>query len=525
MGGRQHCRLLIIDDQRVDREVYKRYLQRSTTYEFEFAEAVTAGAGIDLCRAWRPDCVLLDFNLPDMDGLDALPAMRREDNALSCAVVMLTAFGGEELAVNAMKSGAMDYLPKSQVGPDVLTHTVVNAIERFRLQRRIEEQRSALEGRTRQYQTLLEAIPQMVWTANTDGHIEFANRRWLAYAGLGAGLNGQLAWDEIIHPEDRERTWVAWNQARKSGSVFEIEHRMKRADDGGYRWHLVRALPFRDHEGGVTNWIGTCTEIENQKQAETINLKQQKLEGIGRLAAGIAHDFNNLLVTVLCGASYSMELLPPAHPALEMLRGVVRAGEQAAELTAKMLAYSGQGNLYVESADLNILVREACESLQRSIPTSIRLNINPGNDVPQLKTDLRQLRQLIVDLVKNSVEAIGGGAGTIEVTTGTADVEQVGDSGESGTNVVLDVADTGCGMDEETQKRIFDPFFTTKFAGRGLGLAAVHGFVRSNGGEVQVESTPGQGTRFRILLPSVPDAGSASAGLAASAYEGDPNIE
>ena len=127
---------------------------------------------------------MLDFNLPDMDGLEVLPRLRGEDGRLPCAVVMLTACGGEELAVNAMKSGAMDYLPKGQVSAEVLAHNVVNAIERFQMLQRIDEQRSALERSAQRYQTLLEAIPQMVWMANAEGRVEYANSQWFEYTGL-----------------------------------------------------------------------------------------------------------------------------------------------------------------------------------------------------------------------------------------------------------------------------------------------------------------------------------------------------
>jgi len=398
----------------------------------------------------------------------------------------------------------MDYLPKEQVAGDVLPHTVMNAIERFQMQQRIDEQRTVLERSTQQYRTLLEAIPQMVWMANAEGRVEYANCRWSEYTGLGIEQAGQLGWDDLLHPEDRERTLSAWSGARQSGSVFEIEHRLKRAADGSYRWHLVRAVPVRVVAEEITYWFGTCTEIENQKQAETVNLQKEKLQGIGQLAAGVAHDFNNLLVAILGGAGLALESLPPSHPARHTLQGVVRAGERAAELTGKMLAYAGKGNLYIEPTDLNQLVRDTCDSLQTSIPNAIRLNIRTRRDLPPVTTDSRQMRQVIVDLVMNAVEAIREGTpGTISVRSGTTRLGEGFSAGvTAGKYVVLEVRDTGCGMNEETQKRIFDPFFTTKFTGRGLGLAAVHGFVRSNGGVVLVDSTPGKGARFRILLPA-----------------------
>jgi PAS domain S-box-containing protein len=498
-------KVLIIEDERVDREIYKRYLRSSTTSRFECAECDSAANGIQMSRTWRPDCVLLDFHLPDMDGLETLGHLKGEDGGLPCAVIMLTACGGEELAVKALKSGAMDYLPKGQLVGEVLPHSVANAIERFEMQRRIEEQRAALEKSARRHQTLLEAIPHMVWMTDASGSVEYANSQWLAYSGLTPGQGGALGWDDLLHPDDRERSWAAWNHGRQAGEAFEIEHRLKRAADGGYRWHLVRLVPFRGTGHEIANWFGTCTEIENQKQAESVNLQKEKHYGIGTLAAGVAHDFNNLLVAIMGGASLVMENLSPSHPSQEMLQSVIRAAERAAELTGKMLAYAGKGNMCIEQTDLNQVVCETCDSLRASIPRTVRLRVRVGWDVPALTTDSRRLRQAIVDLVWNAVEAMYEGAsGTVWVRTGKAEIGRESKTIPAGKYVMLEVRDTGCGMNDETQKRIFDPFFTTKFPGRGLGLAAVQGYVRSNGGEVQVESRPGRGSRFRILLPSVP---------------------
>jgi PAS domain S-box-containing protein len=495
-------KILIIEDDRVDREIYKHCLKQSSL-EFDFAESGSASGGIELSKSFAPDCILLDFNLPDMDGLEVLPRLRGEDGRLPSAVVMLTACGGEELAVNAMKAGAMDYLPKGQVSTEVLPHKVVNAIERFQMLQRIDEQRSALERSAQQYQTLLEAIPQMVWMANAEGRVEYANSQWFEYTGREVDHPGQFPWDDLLHPEDRETSGTVWAEARRAGSVFEIEHRLKRASDESFRWHLVRAVPVRGPAGTITNWFGTCTEIESRKQAEAVHLQHEKLQSIGLLAAGIAHDFNNLLVVVLGGTSYAMGTLPPSHKAQNMLHDVVRAGERAAELTRKMLAYAGKANQYIEPTDLNKLVRDTCDSLRTSVPEGIEFNVSPGHDLPSVITDSRQMRQVIVDLVMNALEAIReGSSGTIWVRTAAVELDEGAISDVSaGRYVELEVLDTGCGMNEETQKKIFDPFFTTKFTGRGLGLAAVHGFVRSNGGGVEVNSSPGKGTRFRVLLP------------------------
>jgi signal transduction histidine kinase len=273
----------------------------------------------------------------------------------------------------------------------------------------------------------------------------------------------------------------------------------------------VRAVPLLADAGEIANWLGTCTEIEDQKRADRAVLEERKLKDLGLLAGGVAHDFNNLLVCILCGASNAMESVPAAHPAQSMLRDVVQAGERLAELTRRMLAYAGKGMFSLGRTDIGRLVRDACESIRTSIPRTICLEIHGGRDVPPVRTDAAQMRQVVVDLVINAVEAIGESpSGKISLRSTVVEIDgKPGRKSESppatipaGKYVALDVQDTGCGMDEATRSKIFDPFFTTKFVGRGLSLAAVHGFVRTTGGEVQVDSTPGKGTRFRVLLPA-----------------------
>jgi PAS domain S-box-containing protein len=409
---------------------------------------------------------------------------------------MLTSFGGEELAVNAMKSGAMDYLPKGRVAAESLQRTVLAAIARFQMRRRIEEQQAATERNARQWQALLEAIPQMVWMADREGNIEFANKQWSDYTGQPKECLA-TGWSSIVHPADRERTLRAWMEARRSGTIFEVEHRLKRASDGTYRWHLVRAVPFSATPGVLSNWFGCCTEIENQKRAEALNLQKEKMQSIGHLAAGVAHDFNNLLAAIVFGASYAMECLPPSHPSQQALTSVLHSGERAAEITAKMLAYAGKGMIYMEPTDLNQLVTQTCESLRSTLPKGVSIRIEPAQNLPLLVTDARQMCRVIEALVVNAAEAIGdNGPGTISVSTRNAGPG----------SLELEVRDTGCGMSEDTQKRIFDPFFSTKFLGRGLGLAAVQGFVQSAGGSIYVDSAPGQGSRFLVVMPPEPPA-------------------
>lgn len=511
MPGDRPLRVLIIDDDPLDRRLCRHCLEESTVWGFEFGEAATAITGIDMIHTWRPDCTLLDFNLPDLDGIEVLSSLGWEPDGLPCATILLTAFGGEELAVRAMRAGASDYLSKGRLSAATLPQTVIHAVERFRMQQEIARQRAALAVSERRHQVLLEAIPQMVWSANADGRLEYANHHWLEFTGLALDEAdaAHLGWDCVLHPGDRERTWGAWNQARESGTAFEIEHRIRRASDGAYRWHLLRAVPLRTETGAISNWLGAYTDIEHQKQAGNAILEEQKLKGIGQLAGGVAHDFNNLLVCILGGASRAMQSLPSSHPVQEMLRDVIQAGERLAELTQRMLSYAGKTAFRLKPAHIDRLVNDACENIRPSIPGAIRLEILNQPDLPPVRTDPEHVRQAIVDLVRNAVEAIGDGRpGRISIHTAVVEVGEesirtggFGPAATAGRYVALEVRDNGCGMDDETRDKIFDPFFSTKFMGRGLGLAAVHGFIRSTGAGVQVDSQPGRGSAFRILLP------------------------
>ena len=500
-------RVLIIDDDPADREIYKQSLAFAPGVKLEIEESDSGAQGIEKAKQWRPDCVLLDYHLPDMDGLEVLAHLTPSEQPLF-PVVMLTAYGGDVLAVQAMKAGVTDYLPKQHARAELLSRAVSNAIERFKMQRQIQGQQLALEQSARRYKDLLEAMPQMVWMADSGGSVEYANRRWLDYTADGLA-GGRLDWNRWVHPEDRERTWSTWSRAVESGSTFEIEHRLQKASDGEFRWHLVRAVPMR-HDASTVSWFGTCTEIEDQKREQEKKLQSQKLESIGRLAGGIAHDFNNLLVSILGGSIMVSEHLPSGNPVQPILRDVISAGERAAQLTRQLLAYAGKANLFVERVDLAQVVSQTCNGIRANMPGRTRLEVHNAPSLPPVETDLAQIRQVTTDLVLNAKEALDRTGGTVSVRTGVEEID--GDAAShnrfglpeigTGLYVVLEVQDNGCGMDEETQKKMFDPFYSTKATGRGLGLASVQGFVRTNRGGIQVESRPSSGTRIRVLLPA-----------------------
>jgi len=292
------------------------------------------------------------------------------------------------------------------------------------------------------------------------------------------------------------------------------------AGDGTPLPLMVRAFPIVDPKGKATGFIEVIEDISARKRMEREQLKleaqiqnTQKLESLGILAGGIAHDFNNLLMGILGNAELAIEDLTPQSPAYHSLEEIIKAGIRASELTKQMLAYSGKGKFVVEPVNLNELIEEMAHLLKVSISKKVAIQFDFLKKIPLIEADVTQLRQVIMNLITNASDAIGDHTGKITITTGITNIDRhylaqtyLNDNLPDGRYVFVKVADTGCGMDEQTRARIFDPFYTTKFTGRGLGLAAVLGIMRGHRGAIKVESASGQGTTFKVLFPCPPQA-------------------
>jgi two-component system, cell cycle sensor histidine kinase and response regulator CckA len=250
-------------------------------------------------------------------------------------------------------------------------------------------------------------------------------------------------------------------------------------------------------------------EQEN-KLIEAQMLHVQKLESLGIMAGGIAHDFNNILMVVLGNADLALMRLAPDSPARENLEQIEHAASRAADLARQMLAYSGKGRFVIENLDLTRIVAEMAQMLEVSISKKVVLRYDFAKDLPAINGDATQLRQVILNLVINASEAIGDNSGVIAISTSSMECDRayltdawIDDRLPEGQYLILEVADTGCGIDPEIIPKIFDPFFTTKFTGRGLGMAAVLGIVRGHKGAIKIRSEKGKGTTFKLLIPAL----------------------
>jgi two-component system CheB/CheR fusion protein len=257
-------------------------------------------------------------------------------------------------------------------------------------------------------------------------------------------------------------------------------------------------------------------EIRHERKSLEEQIRQsQRLESLGLLAGGVAHDFNNLLTGILGNASLALDVLDPPEPARSMLESVIQATERAADLTRQLLAYAGKGRFFVRHVDVSTLVRDIADLMRTSIPKKVRFMLDLAADLPPVEADATQIQQLVMNLVLNAGEAIGEQGGSIQLATQLEERPSNGaGSPSAGRYIRIEVRDTGCGMDEATRSQIFDPFFSTKFTGRGLGLAAALGIARSHKGQIDVDTSPGNGSVFRVWLP-VAETGTVERGDAA----------
>jgi PAS domain S-box-containing protein len=281
------------------------------------------------------------------------------------------------------------------------------------------------------------------------------------------------------------------------------------------RWWLASIFPLRSLEGEVKGLMGAALEITERKRGEEERRRlesqmqhTQKLESLGLLAGGIAHDFNNLLMGVMGNAGLALMQLAAENPARPWVEQIQTAAQRLAELTNQLLAYSGKGKFVARRIDLNHLVREMGDLLRTVVSKNAAVSYRLDADDLVIEADATQMRQVVMNLITNASEALGEAQGLVTISTGrlAADSEYLdstllGGQATPGGYAYLEVSDTGCGMDQETQSRIFEPFFTTKFTGRGMGLGAVLGIVRGHHGALKVYSEPGRGTTVKVLLP------------------------
>ena len=362
-----------------------------------------------------------------------------------------------------------------------------------------------LERAVSDWQHTFDASNYAIWILDKENVVRRANRMARELFGESTGTPEQLCWT-LFHPEGVRHQQCPFERVRLSHHREFMELPYKD------RWLRVTVDPILDAAGELTGAVHIVSDItarrraaQEREQLEAQLLQAQKMESVGQLAGGVAHDFNNMLAIIIGNAENAADVTAEGHPAWSSLQEILQTAQRSAELTRQLLAFARKQESHPEVLELNGTIRGQLKMLGRLIGEQIRIRYLPQDTDMHVCIDPAQLTQILVNLAVNARDAIGGpGHLTIETALLQREYLRTYTQLPPGEWVQLRVSDDGCGMSQELIAHVFEPFFTTKEQGKGtgLGLATVWGIVKQNNGFIQVESLPGMGTTFTVLLPA-----------------------
>ena len=456
-----------------------------------------------------PDLALIDLVLPDGKGIELLP---REGEESEYPIVIMTSHGDEEVAVEAMKAGALNYVVKSGETLANMPQIVEGALREWGhvIERRRAEE--ALQSSEEHFRSLIENALDIITVVDEQGTIHYASpsmERMLGYSPrdrVGTNMFG------LLHPEDRERVirklFDCFDQPGTT-QFFESRYRHK---NGSTRVLEAVASTHRQADGGRRGVINSRDVTERKRTEDEKKMLEeqlrysQKWEIIGTLAGGIANEFNNMLTPILGFAYMALEEAPVGSKTRKGLEHIVTAANRSRDLAEQILAFSRQGEPQRKPVQLQEIVCEALKLLRPSLPANIEIRQQVEVEEDRIIADPDQMHQVLMNLCTNAHHAMPDGGildVTLDVVEVDAEFERIHTRPHEGSYVRLTVRDTGHGMDSETKDRVLEPFFTTKGTGErsGLGLSVAHGIVVSHGGDLMVESEPEKGTAIHVYLP------------------------
>ncbi|GAB4368925.1 MAG: response regulator [Elainellaceae cyanobacterium] len=503
-------RVLIVEDSEDDMLLTLREL-RQGGYSLDYVRVETAAdmqAALDR-QVW--DVVIADYTLPTFSAPEALRLLQSQKRDLPFIIVSGTI--GEEIAVTAMKAGAHDYLIKGNLTR--LVPAVERELREAEERRKRHQAEHALRESEERFRQLAENIVESVfWMAAP------RVRQFLyvspAYEQIWGRSSAQLydnfgEWLEAVHPQDRQRVHAAFTEQALVGN-YDEEYRIVHPD-GTLRWIRDRGFPIRDQAGEPDRVVGIAEDMTEKKLLEAQFLRAQRLESLGTLASGIAHDFNNILTPILAAA----QLLPLKLPGLDernqqLLKLIEDSTKRGADLVKQILAFARGVEGTRIPLQVGYLLVELVQVAQRTFPKTIEIRTHiPIAELWTVAADATQLHQVFMNLCVNARDALPqGGILTLSAENVVVDeaYARMNLEAHTGSYVVVTVSDTGTGIAPEVLDRIFDPFFTTKEPGKGtgLGLSTALGIVKNHGGFINVHSEVGQGTQFKVYLPTVAEA-------------------
>ncbi|HEX2096469.1 MAG TPA: ATP-binding protein [Solirubrobacterales bacterium] len=505
-------RLLVVDDDELDRRTVRRALRQAGVAAV-FEEAGSAAEAVERLRPGSHDCVLLDYYLPGTDPAELLHRLR--EAAGDVPVVVFTGRGDELIAVDSMKAGAVDYLPKAALTPERLVSSLRYAQTMARAaaaRRRAEDERQeaerALREREQEFRTLANAIPQLAWISDLEGRRYWFNERWYEYTGLRPHQSLGLGWWVVHHPDRRDEIVERQLAAFRGCEAWEETVYLRR-HDGTYRWFLARAMPIRDESGAVLRWIGTDTDVTAQREAslereELLTREQRARDEAERasrardeMLAVVAHDLRSPVQTIVAAARMLTDGGEDESRRRQLATVVERSTREMDRLISDLLdvAQIEAGTLPLERqrVDVRRLVAEALEQIEpQAAVRRIAFEAELDEGLPPVEGDRDRLIQVMSNLLGNALKFTPEGRGV------AVRAQAVGGA------VQVTIADQGSGIDPEALPHVFDRFWQASRASRagaGLGLAICKGIVEAHGGRIWADSALGRGTTMSFTLP------------------------
>jgi PAS domain S-box-containing protein len=391
----------------------------------------------------------------------------------------------------------------------------IMAIVASDISERITAERLLRESEAR-HRMLVESASDLIAEIDLHGRYVYVSPNFDRQLGYAPEQLLGASWFDQVHPDDRADARDAIRDL-SAQETRECPPLRLRHIDGSWRWVETNLKKYENFRGEPLV-LAFFRDITRRREAEDALqrsqedlLQSQKMEAIGRLAGGVAHDFNNLLTAITGYCNLLLEEIGEADELRADAEEITRAADRAAGLTRQLLAFSRRQVLHPRVLDLNAVMADVDRLLRRLIGEDIELVTSLADELPHVKLDPGQLEQLVINLAVNARDAMPRG-GRLSISTTSLEIPPQGDLDHPGIEparyVTFTVQDTGVGMPPETLSKIFEPFFTTKEAGKGtgLGLATVYGIIQQSGGEIRVESEPGQGSTFTVYLPQVDEA-------------------
>jgi PAS domain S-box-containing protein len=481
--------LLIVDDEE-DILVALRDLFEE---DYRVLSANSPFSALDMLRD-EPDIAVIvsDQRMPGMTG-DAFLARARETTGAEA--ILLTGYADLDAVIGALNKGRIvGYVPKPWE-PAILTSMVSSAADRYRLARELEVERTLLHG-------LLDHSEEAISFKDRAGRFVRLNRAKADALGLSIPDALNRREQDLPGACDAQSVQRADELAMANAAPSD-ELREERLPDGPTRWIEARRIPLADHQG-VPRYLATIErDVSDRKEMERRLHQADKMQALGTLAGGVAHDFNNLLMVVMGSLDLARRHVG-ADPKLgRLLDNAHLAATRGASLTQRLLNFSRVSQLNKQPVDVNQLVLEMQDLLNRTLGTEIRISHELAADLGTVMLDRDQLELAILNLCINARDAMPEG-GTVAIATRPIDLRRKNRLGlEPGRHVMVSVRDTGTGIPPDVLARVFEPFFTTKDVGQGtgLGLSMVYGFAQQSGGKVDIRTSLGEGTSVDLYFP------------------------